>query len=224
MNCTESLDLLNQRLDGTPSADRAALAEHLSSCPECRALHAVAGRLEDGLRLLAPPAPPPGLNAAIVGRVLEDRRARLRLRRTWFAAAAVAAGLLLAVFLGAWAPWQVAPQEAHLSEPIKVEPPAAVAEVPSLRDSFTEFGSALASLTQRTATETVGQSRLLLPDTLPTPPLTESPAMQVELEQPTQSLRQAGQGVANALDPVTTSARRAFGMLLREAPATPENQ
>lgn len=223
MNCTESLDLLNQRLDGIPGTDHVGLAEHLGACPECRALHAVAARLEDGLRLLTPPAPPPGLNAAIIGRVLEDRRARRRMRRTSFAAAAVAAGLLLAVFLGAWAPWQAGSQQAHLSEPIHVAQPP-VAEVPSLRDSFTELGSALASLTQRTATQTVEQSRLLLPDTLPAPPLTESPAVQEALEPPTQSLRQAGQGVASALDPVTTSARRAFGMLLREAPATPENQ
>lgn len=220
MNCTESLDLLNQRLDGDPLADRAALEQHLRSCRDCRELHAAAGGLEEGLRLFPMPRPRPGLSDAIVAGVLADRRARIRQRRGWVAALAVAAALLVAVFLGAGG-WQTHEQTARVSDGFKVAAPAE--STISVRESVSEVGSALASLTQRTANEAVGQSRLLLPEVLPAPPLTESPMVQLELDPTTASLKQAGQGVATALDPVTTSARRAFGMLLRE-PATSQNQ
>jgi hypothetical protein len=82
-----------------------------------------------------------------------------------------------------------------------------------------EAGSAVASLTRRAADETVGQTRLFLPEAIPAPPLTTSEPMQPVLDPPTESLRQAGQGMTAALDPVTTSARRAFSMFMREAPA-----
>ena len=81
----------------------------------------------------------------------------------------------------------------------------------------------MTSLTRRTADETVGQSRLLLPEVIPVPPLTTSEPMQPVIEPPTESLRQAGQGMTAALDPVTSSARRAFSLFLRDASAvTPE--
>jgi hypothetical protein len=38
------------------------------------------------------------------------------------------------------------------------------------------------------------------------------------LDPPAQSLRQAGQGVATGLEPVATSARRAFDLFLRDIP------
>jgi hypothetical protein len=216
MNCTESHDLLQQRLDGEPIADRAALDHHLSACPDCRVLHAAAGRFEDGLRLLTPPTPPTGLVLTITRRVLDDRRQRLR-RRRWFAAAALAAGLLLAVFLGTWSPRQVE-QLARVSGPIKVE------AAPSVRGSLFEIGSEITSLTRRTADETVGQTKLFLPETLPAPPLTESPAVQISLDAPAQTWKEASAGVSSAIDPVTSSARRMFGMLMREPPSLEQNQ
>jgi len=231
MNCTESHDLLQQRLDGEPIADRAALDQHLSACSDCRLLHAATGRLEDGLRLLTPPAALPALTMTIVDCVLDDRRRRLRARR-WFTATALAASLLLAVFLGsaAWSSWGSVEQSARVVGPIKAKPPEPIAKgptedesnAPSVRGSLLEVGSVFASLTRRTASVTVGESKLLLPDALPAAPLTESPALQFQLEPPAQSWKQATEGVSAALDPVTTSARRAFGMFLRDRPA--ENQ
>lgn len=225
MNCTEFHDLLQRRLDGEPIADRAALDQHLGACPDCRLLHATAGRLEDGLRLLTLPLPPLGLATTIVGSVLDDRRRRLR--RRWVVAAALAASLLVAVFLGSASAWWVPVQSVRVVGPIKANLPDAIvkgptegsASAPSVRGSLFELGSAFATLTRRTASETVGQGKLLLPDALPATPLTDSPAVQVQFDPPAQSWKQATDGVSAALEPVTTSTRRAFGMFLRDMPA-----
>jgi hypothetical protein len=220
MNCPQSHDLLQKRLDGIPIVDRTALDRHLAVCSECRQLHAVAVRLEDGLRLLSPPVPPADLAARIVGQVSADRRRRLAVRRGAIAGA-LAAGLLLAIWLGQ-RPNRSGVVKVAVTGPI-IQPSAVVAkrspEVPSLRVSVAEVGSAVASLTRRAADETVGQTKLLLPETIPAPPLTTSEPMQPVIEPPTESLRQAGQGMSAALDPVATSARRAFSLFLREASA-----
>jgi hypothetical protein len=233
MNCSESQDLLQRRLDGEPIDERAALNEHLHSCAECRQLHAVAGRLEDGLRLFAPPMPRRDLSATIVGAVLADRRERTRTtRRRWLSVAAVAAGLLLAVYAGQRAGFF----SGRSTEPVVANPgptpPTGVAikqpeeplAGPSVVASVFEVSSAVASLTKRTATETVGQTWLLLPDSLPTPSLTETDVVPPLLEPAAGSLLQAGQSVSAALDPVTSSAKRAFSLFVREGSSQPEKE
>jgi hypothetical protein len=91
---------------------------------------------------------------------------------------------------------------------------------PSLRENVEEATSAVASLTRRTAGETVEQGRLLLPAvSLPAP---EQAALAEPLEPPVESLRQAGQGVTTSLAPVTTSARRAVDLFLRDIPPMAE--
>ena len=81
MNCRACHDLLQRHLDGDGDVAADALHEHLRHCPECRALFGAARRLGEGLRLLAPPAPPPGLAGRIVAGAARDRRRRLRVRR-----------------------------------------------------------------------------------------------------------------------------------------------
>src|SRR5579885_803257 len=99
VNCDDCQTRLQARLDGeaVPADD---LAAHLAACPECRGLAAAARRLQAGLRLLTPPAPPAGLAERLAAGVLADRRRRVRRRRLAFAGAvtAVAASLLLALF------------------------------------------------------------------------------------------------------------------------------
>lgn len=227
MNCSLSHDLLQQRLDGEAIPDRAALDYHLNTCPECRGLHAAASRLEEGMRLFVPPALPTHLTTALVGQIMADQRARLRSRRIWIGSVAVAAALLLALGVSYQGTW-LHTQSARLGEPIRVKelPPEVVVEgprsLPSLSGSLFEASAAVASLTRRTASETVGQSVLLWPDAMPAPPLTSSHVVQPMLDPSAQSFKQATQGVAVAFDPVTSSARRAFSMFLREAPATDE--
>jgi hypothetical protein len=65
----------------------------------------------------------------------------------------------------------------------------------------------------------VGQTRQLLPDvTLPSPPPTPA-VVRTSPEEAERSLREVRRGVTSGLEPVTTSARRAVSLLLREVPA-----
>src|SRR5262249_45400658 len=98
MNCIEAQDLLQRRLDGAPIDDTAALAQHLIGCADCRTLHAAAGRLEHGLRVMRPAVPPPALRVSIVTGVLADQGARRR--RRVLIGMALAASVLLAVSVG----------------------------------------------------------------------------------------------------------------------------
>jgi hypothetical protein len=83
-----------------------------------------------------------------------------------------------------------------------------------------EAGSAVVNITRRKADETVGQSWLFWPAVTP-PPLDDPSVLSQPLElggPPARSLREAGQSVSAGLEPVTSSARRAFDMFLRELP------
>jgi predicted anti-sigma-YlaC factor YlaD len=211
MNCRACHDLLQERLDGTP-ADTAALEGHLKDCPACAALVGAAGRLADGLRRLAPPAPPPDLADRIVGRIVHDRRARRHRRRRWAGAGsfAVAASLLVAIGLRAWRP--EAPPRPIPPEVARVEPAAADAD--TLRESVAQARSAVAALTSRTADEAVARTKALLPD-LGQPSLKEID-LPPPLEVPAAPLREAGQSVSAGLEPVADFSRRAVGQFLRD--------
>lgn len=217
MNCPASHDLLQQGLDGTP-IESPEWNEHLRGCPECRALESASRRLQDGLRLLAAPLPPAELAERIAERVLLDRRrARRRARRRWAVTLALAAGLF--IVLAARLDWrgERAAHPAKTSEPsVKHEMPKGVpGDSPTLRESAEELGEAVASLTNQTADETMGQTRWLVPK-VPSPAL---PKVDLEsLEPPTRPLREAGEGVSAGLEPVTNSARRAVDLFLRELP------
>jgi hypothetical protein len=218
MNCAESHELLQRRLDGE-AVNEAGLGEHLLFCPGCRLQHAAAHRLLGGLEALEPPPPPDGLSRRIVARVLAERRARLARRLVLPLAAA--AGLLLAVSLLArlWPPAPLPTEPPTIAQRPPEPPEVDVPELlppPSLRDSVTEAGSAVVRATRRTADETVKQTRALLPS-LPAPGLDE-PAALTPAPAASASLREAGQGVSAGLEPVASSARRAVDMFLREIP------
>jgi predicted anti-sigma-YlaC factor YlaD len=209
MNCRAFHDLLQRRLDG--AGDPAALDGHLKECPQCAGLAAAADRLAAALPRLAPPAPPADLTSRIVGRVLQDRRARHLRQRRWASAGtlAVAASLLLAIGLRAWRPSgpEVPPQPA----PPPVAQAQAPAEAGTIRESVAEARSAVAALTSRTAEEAVARTKGLLPD------LGRSPLEEIELAPPLEApLREAGQSVSAGLEPVADFSRRAVGQFLRD--------
>jgi hypothetical protein len=220
MNCPACHDLLQQRLDGGPAhpagGDPGTLDQHLQGCPECAALHRAARRLEEGLRLLAPPAPPAGLAGRVSAAVGRARRARAR-RRRLLVPLALAASLLLVLLAWAHRPRQEAPRPAPAPEgPVARREAPAPDPVP-LGESVAEASSAFANLTTRTADETVGQTWLLLPG--PVPPALGGFDVDPPLKPATGPLLEAGEGVSAGLEVVASSVRRAASLLLGGIPA-----
>jgi hypothetical protein len=223
MNCLECQDLVQRSLDGDPLEPGAAeLEHHLAACSDCRELYAAAQRLVDGLRLLVVPQPPAGLADRICARVQRDQRRRRRLQRV--TVLAVAAGILFAVC----AVWLRSGSRPAVDEPTLTTPLASsrvpVASVqfdsPPLERRVEEAGEAVVALTRRTANETMGQGRILLPAVVPETPAPNPAAGEL----PTQPLQEAQQGVTEGLEPVATSARRAVALFLGESPAEPTNR
>jgi hypothetical protein len=187
MNCRMAHDLLQQSLDGTLIESPEWLA-HLRHCAECRALATAGGRLQDGLRLLAVPVPPPDLAERIVACVrLDQRCAQRRLRRRWMIGLGLAAGLLLAL--------------AGITRQLTLSPrPTAMANrQPQLpKDTIT------------------AKQQPQLPDGVPArEPAAELSEVFAELSNET---AKAGEGLSEGLEPVANSARRAVDLFLRELP------
>ncbi len=214
MNCGIAHDILQQSLDGTPIESPEWLA-HLQQCADCRALASAGRRLQDGLRLLTAPLPPPDLAERIVQRVLLERhRAR---RRRVATGLVLAAGLLLALTLRF--NWYGSPHGPDVAPPepvAKSNPRTAEQTTPTLRQSAAELGEVVVELSNETAQETVGQTSRLL-SSVPKP-LWNGLEIRPTLEAPTDPLREAGEGLSEGLEPVAKSARRALDLFLRELP------
>jgi hypothetical protein len=227
MNCQTYHDLLQEHLDrarpGAPPVEWAdTLERHLGDCPNCAALHRTARRLADGLRRIAPPPPPLDLAQRIAHNVLVQRavpvsRSAVRARRLVAALALAACVLLVLGGLRFFRPGPMPvppPDDSARAPGPKDDGPSGP---PSLRASVVEAGSAVAQLTTRAADEAFDQTRALLPR-VPTPSLDVGGAP--DLEPPPRGLREAREGVSAGLEPVASSALRAFGMFRRElAPA-----
>ncbi len=214
MTCHDCQILLQQSLDHETIADSAGLEQHLAGCADCRAWQAAARQLEKGIRHLPRPEPTPELTRRIVRAVLAERR--MRRRRHVLTVSALAASLLIAVFLAAYLLRPDTRQETLAVQ----TPPASQPRTPenmetpepslSLRDSVAE----VAQLTLRKADETVGQARSLWPNAAPK----ELRPVPSPLTPPVDPLREAGSSVTAGLEPVADSARRAFNLFLREIP------
>jgi hypothetical protein len=217
MNCLECQELIQQRLDDeTVAVDAVDLEHHLTLCQDCRELHAAAQRLSEGLRLLFRPSPPEDLGERICGRVWVARRRRQRLRYV-LAAGTLAAGLLLTVFAAYFYP-RPEPHLGRQNRLVQGGQPRPIEAPPSIEGSFKEGSWAVVNLTRRLADETMGQTRVLLPDTLPDALVGDTELVQDVLEPPAQSLREVRHGVVAGLEPVATSARRAVDLFLRQIP------
>jgi hypothetical protein len=214
MKCRACRDRLQQALD---SRGRVELPAASADCPDCAAWFAAARRLTAGLRLLTPPAPPPGLAFRVAARFAADRRA-LRLRRVTAAAGlAVAAALLLAVGARLLRP-EPPPAPIPAPPPIAQDGPTPPSggSAPDLRVAANEAGEALSSLTTRTADKTVEKTRLLLPVVVD--PSLAKLDLQPPLGPPTRPFREAGEGMSSGLEPVTTAAGRAIRLFVDELP------
>jgi hypothetical protein len=207
MNCPDCRDSLQQWFDArTPDAAPPPL------CPVCAEWGVAAGRLDHGLRLLAASAAPASLADRIVARIRARRRRRVRIL---FAAGGVAAAAM--VLLAVWFSFPVRqPTKPEVNPPFAVKTPELEPVAPSvnLRNSVAQAGSAMASLTSRTADETVAKTRALLPAVVdPSVGKLDLPTVA-----PARSFRETGESVTAGLEPVADSARRAVSLFFRELP------
>jgi hypothetical protein len=223
MNCRDCEPFLQEYLDSGFAEPRpAAVLAHLQECPACRELFAVAERLNRGSRLLPSPALPPGFAERVTLAVLRERRRRVVLQFAFRAAAAV-----LIVTLGSWlvlSRWQLgpAPGDDLFIPPVakKIPEPEGPGQSPrSLAAQFNEAREATAGITQL-ALDTARGARLLLPpaDRM-TPEISSFP-----VEPPAVSVAEVSRTVAEGFEPVTDSARRAWGMFRRMVPAGDEKK
>lgn len=202
MNCRDYQEWLQRDLDGAFGAGDSE--EHRSACPSCAALQAASQRLRRGLRLLRPPTVPAGLAGRLVAGVLAERRRRYRLRRRLVGAVALAASVLFVTLSPLWPKPRPAVQTTKRPQPM-----------PSLRDRMAAVGPAVADLTTRALDQAVDDSRVLLPvvdaSLLPSWDL---PPFQGAAN----PLRDTGEGMTAALEPLADTARRAFTLFRRELP------
>jgi anti-sigma factor RsiW len=221
MNCLECQELLQQRLDGLPLADRTALDRHLATCAECRERHAAVAVLEEGLRALPRPQPPPDLADRTTALVLQDRARRMR-RQVW-GAVALAASLLLAVGAYLWLVPSRSAQETVKGPTPKVEQPRPPKVEPSLRQSVDEAREALAALTGRFAGQAREEVRVLRDSASTFEFVSLEAVPQVApLTQPfgstAEGLRETSKGISTGMRTVNNSARRALSYFLRKTP------
>jgi hypothetical protein len=214
MNCAEFQELLQQRLDGEPVADSGEMDRHLTACASCRELEMLASRMTKVLKARAILSPSKRLSDQIVSQVLvelDSQQVRRRWTRRVFAVSSLAAGLLLAAFMGySW----LRTREGPTSNTVTKNDGLPASKSGHAPLNLKEAGSTLVALVNRTADETVGQGRVLLPQEVPTPDLTVADNWQPAL--PSQAIRDAQDGVAVGFEPVTDSARRAVNLFLRE--------
>jgi hypothetical protein len=193
------LDLLQLRLDGEAGITPPAVAAHLAVCADCRGRFAAAGLLLAAVEVLDLPVRPMVTEWIVAGAISDSRRRR-RVRRCSLAAAGMAAAVTAVAF------WLTQEQP---SGPGSVR---IVAAPPDLRRDATEAGEAVAAITRRAAVDAVDAGRQLVP-AVPPPPW--PPALE-----PAHSFDEAGAALADGLEPMATSARRAALLFWRELPVT----
>lgn len=193
-NCSAALEWLHARLDGDASALPDAMRFHLEDCLTCRERFRAA-ELFLGSRRVVVPAPiqlTERVVAAIKREVAHRRRNRFSV---WTGIAAIAA--CVALWFGTRPPGP--------NDLTGIEPAQHRATAPPTFD-VGEVGGAMASLSRRTAADIAEQGRLLLPDVA-------IPATLPKIEGTARPLDEARNGLTEGFEPVTSSARRAFGLL-----------
>jgi hypothetical protein len=224
MNCPECRELLQRRLDGDAAPLSASANAHLAACPSCRGLFASAEVLLKGLAAKPAVVVPSSLTDRLVTFAVSDREKRRQRSRTrWTAIIGLAASVLLLV-VGA----QILTRPAKTPENPQPIPPIAQVQ-PKEKDPSPppmpiapraeEARQAVAGLTERLAEETREQAKLLL--SVATPPnlaaIDPIPNMEFDpIEPAAETLLETGRQVKEGFEPVTRTARQAFGFIARE--------
>lgn len=210
-DCEPALALLQRRLDGEIADAPPEISDHLATCCDCRERFAAARFLLT--KLPRKPAPiTPFLTERLVSGVVQDLRRQRRLRLTAYAATGLAASIALVFWLGRGNGSRPGPtpQPPEIVQNVKPTPPL-------LKKELAEAGEAVASLTRRAANQAVDTGRPFVVDVpAPTWPSPIEPSARV--------IDDAGQALAEGFEPVTTSARRAARMFMRDLPMTEDKQ
>jgi hypothetical protein len=207
MNCPESLELLQQRLDGAPFGANPALEQHLAECATCRERHGAARRLLDVLKGTPRAVAAPGLAARVVKTALRDRQRRQRrVRRSLYVTAGLAAAILLMLLAG------YLDRRAGNDSP--VGPGPAVGPVAKAADKDVTKDApppSIATLSGKLADKTLDQAKVLWTAANPVEgmPVAELPNV-ADPGPAAEPIRQAKQEVSEGLQAVSRSARRAF--------------
>jgi hypothetical protein len=209
MNCRDYQNWLQSDFDGGAGIAPGS-PEHRASCPDCASLEAAARRLRQGLRLLTVPAVPAGLTGRVVAGVLADRRRRHRFRRRFLGVLALAASVLLIALSPLWP--RPLPVRETTNRPLQAHKDAA--PTPSLRERVAAMAPAVAGLTTRALDWAVDDTRVLLPVV----DRSLLPSFEAPMPEPANPLRDSGDGMTAALEPLADTARRAFALFRRDVP------
>jgi hypothetical protein len=177
-------------------------------------LHAAAVRLEKGLAASPSFDPPHGLANSAVEALLADRRERLHLRYRVFAGAALAAGLLVAVYLGYQSIQKTGAVRNDLPVARNEVQPAPAAS--SVQENVEDAGAALVGIVSRA----VEPGRGLWPESLSMVSLPDLDASATPLDPSVQSWREAQQGMSASLEPVASLGRRFVNFFWQEIPTS----
>ena len=216
MNCLESLEILQRRLDGALAPDP-ALGDHLAQCSICRERHTAARGLLEVLKAAPRSAPAGALTARVLAAVARDRqRRRLRLRRSLYVTAAMAASILIMLAIAYFnrSPQDDKGQPGPIVEQ-KKDPPSPTPdkkhEPEKHRLDKQEPPATLAALTGKLADKTLDQAKLLLAAANPVEgvPMGEVAKVPV-LEPASQPLRQGAHDAGESVQAVSRTARRAL--------------
>lgn len=194
---------------------------HPTACAECRRLAMSAKVLASGLdRMRGRPQVEAARTDRIAAAAAWDSRFRSRVKwagRT--AAFALAASVLVAVaLLGPWAGGTKAPEIVRRPEPLPQPAPTPAPE--RVADRVADAGSALASITKKASDRTLTPTRNLFP-----PPervsLPDS-TLAATVEPAAESVASMPQSAKSGIEPMTTGAKRAVNLFLRDTGIAPK--
>lgn len=198
MNCDVALEALQSRLDGNAHPADPAIARHLRQCDDCRSRFAAA----DLLLAVYAPRVTPDLTVRMRNAVHRDLRFRTY-RDYAVSAACLAATVMLAIWLS-------------FATKTEADRTVVIAKVPSMERRVSNAKSAIMGWG--------GQTISLFG----MPKLTERRITTDDLEQTiepaTNALSNAGKGLVDGMEPLTTSAKRAAYRFWNDLPTTPNPQ
>jgi hypothetical protein len=189
---------------------------HAGECLDCQALFAATESLMAGLERMADFPMPPNLGERIELAVAKDYRRRQTARWAGRGAVAALVAAILLVVVGN-APWQSRPSEREIVQPSPAFHSPDLNSIPDasnrVSDRVAEAGSALASITRKASDQALTPTRTFVP---PDKVSFTGPTLPGGLEPAADSLAGMPESARAGFEPVTSGARRAVNLFLRD--------